>query len=83
MEFGTTGMHEPYPVLAKKAKIFNQNIFAFIDTNEIISKSFTAFLAKIPADYIGVEKIEIANSLMTIKEKNRISRDIKYHIKDV
>jgi len=81
MEFGTTGLHEPFPVIAKKGKIFDRNIYAFIDANEVISKSFTAFLAKIPEDYKGVEKIEVRNSSFIIKEKNRISRDITYHIK--
>ena len=81
MEFGTTGLHEPFPVVAKKGKIFGQNIYEFIDASEVISKSFTAFLAKIPSDYKGVEKIEINNSLFTIKEKNSVSRDITYHIK--
>lgn len=81
MEFGTTGLHEPLPVVAKKGKVFGQNIYAFIDANEVITKSFTAFLAKIPKDYKGVEKIEITNSLFIIKEKNRVSRDITYHIK--
>ncbi|MDO9341627.1 MAG: hypothetical protein Q7T72_14030 [Bacteroidales bacterium] len=81
MEFGTTGLHEPFPVVAKKGKIFGRNIYAFIDANEIISKSFTAFLAKIPEDYKGVEKIEITDSLLIIKEKNRVSRDITYHFK--
>jgi hypothetical protein len=80
MEFGTTGLHEPFTVVAKKGKIFGRNIYAFIDANEVISKSFIAFLAKIPEDYQGVEKIEISKSLLVIKEKNRISRDIIYHI---
>ena len=81
MEFGTTGLHEPFPVVAKKGKIFGQNIYEFIDANEIVSKSFTAFLAKIPDDYKGVEKIEISNSTFTIKEKASSSRDIIYHLK--
>ncbi len=83
MEFGTTGLHEPFPVVAKKGKIFDHNIYAFIDANEVISKSFTAFLAKIPEDYKGVEKIDITDSSFIIKEKNRTSRDITYHIKGV
>ena len=81
MEFGTTGLHEPFPVVAKKGKIFDQNIYAFIDANEVISKSFTAFLAKIPEDYKGVKNIEIRNSLLIIKEKSTVSRDIVYHLK--
>ena len=78
MEFGTTGLHEPFPVLAKKGKIFDCNIYDFIDADEIVSKSFTAFLAKIPEDYQGVSEIEIGASAMIIKEKNNTSRDIIY-----
>ena len=81
MEFGTTGLHEPFPVVAKKGKIFGQNIYEFIDAGEIISKSFTAFLAKIPVNFKGVERIEMSNSQFTIKEKNMISRDITYQMK--
>lgn len=81
MEFGTTGLHEPFTVVTRKGKIFNRNIYAFIDADEVISKSFTAFLAIIPEDYKGVDKIEINGSLLTIKEKNIVSRDIIYHIK--
>ena len=81
MEFGTTGLHEPFPVVAKKGKIFGQNIYAFIDADEVISKSFTAFLAEIPEDYNGVEKIEVKDSQFVIKEKSKTSRDINYHLK--
>ena len=81
MEFGTTGLHESFPVVAKKGKIFDRNIYDFIDANEVISKSFITFLAKIPADYKGVDKIEVNDSLLIIKEKNKTSRDITYHHK--
>ena len=81
MEFGTTGLHEPFPVVAKKGKIFGRNIYDFIDANEIITKSFTTFLSKIPDDYKGVESIEISDPLIIIKEKNTPSRDIIYHLK--
>ncbi|MCJ7450095.1 MAG: hypothetical protein MUO72_20670 [Bacteroidales bacterium] len=81
MEFGTTGLHEPFTVVAKKGKIFERNIYDFIDASKVITKSYAAFLAKIPEDYKGVDKIEISNSLIIIKEKNIPSRDIIYHFK--
>ena len=81
MEFGTTGLHEPLPVVAEKGKIFGRNIYDYVDAGEVITKSFTAFLAKIPSDYKGVEKIETGNSTFTIKEKTSASRDITYHLK--
>ena len=81
MEFGTTGFHEPFPIIAKKGKIFGRNIYDFIDANEELNKSFIAFLAKIPEDYKGVEKVEIKDSFLNIKEKGRVSQDITYKIK--
>lgn len=81
MEFGTTGLHEPFPVVAKKGKIFDRNIYDFIDAGEVISKSFVAFLAKIPKDYKGVDSIKISDDEMLIKEKATVSRDIIYPIK--
>jgi hypothetical protein len=83
MEFGTTGLHEPFPVVARKGKIFGRNIYEFIDAGEIMCKSYTAFLAKIPEDYKGVERIEINNSLLIIKEKSMSSRDINYPLKGI
>jgi hypothetical protein len=74
-------LHEPFPVLAKKGKIFDRNIYDFIDANEVITKSFIGFLAKIPGDYKGVDRIEINNSLIVIKGKSNNSRNIVYHIK--
>lgn len=81
MEFGTTGLHESFPVLARKAKIFDRNIYDFIDADQVITKSFTAFLARIPDDYKGVGNIEIAGNEMIIKEKSASPREIKYHLK--
>jgi hypothetical protein len=81
MEFGTTGLHEPFYIVAEKGKIFGRNIYAFIDADEVISKSFTAFLAVIPEDYNGVEKIEVSDFQFVIKEKSKTSRDIIYHLK--
>lgn len=80
MEFGTTGLHEPFPVIAKKGKIFDRNIYDFIDANEVITKSFIAFITKIPENYQGVDQIEISDSLLTIKEKNSLSHNITYQI---
>ena len=80
MEFGTTGLHEPMPIVAKKGKIFNRNIYDFIDSEEIVRKSFTAFLSEIPDDYLGVADVEINSSMLCIKELNS-TRDIKYKFK--
>lgn len=80
MEFGTTGLHEPFPVIAKQGKIFGQNIYDFIDANEMITKSYTAFLARIPLDYKGVAKVEIKDSSLIITEKNNPKGEIRFNL---
>ena len=80
MEFGTSGLHEPFPVVAQKGKIFDRNIYAFIDADEVISKTFGSFLAKIPEDYKGVDRIEVCNDVMIIREKRKISRDMMFPV---
>ncbi|HLT72058.1 MAG TPA: hypothetical protein VKZ75_05375 [Cyclobacteriaceae bacterium] len=80
MEFGTTGLHEPFPVVARKGKIFDRNIYAFIDADEIITKSFGSFLARIPEDYNGVDRIEVRNDTMLVREKAKISRDLTFRV---
>lgn len=81
MEFGTTGLHEPFAVVAKKGKIFDRNIYDFIDAGEVILKYYTVFLAKIPDDYAGVGKIEVTDSSIVVREKKSPSKDIIFHLK--
>jgi hypothetical protein len=76
MEFGTTGLHESYPILAKKGKIFDRNIYDFIDANEIKSKSYTAFISEIPNDYRGVGDVTLEEFSIVINEINGDRRDI-------
>jgi len=80
MEFGTTGLHESMPVVAKKAKIFDRNIFEFIDADQIITKSYIAFLAEIPEDYAGVGDVKINDSSIIIQGKSVFSEDIKFNV---
>ncbi|MGD9558663.1 MAG: hypothetical protein AB7V25_16680 [Mangrovibacterium sp.] len=81
MEFGTTGLHEPFPVVARKGKIFDRNIYDFLDAGEVITKSFTAFLAEIPNGYQGVDQVRIEPGRLIIREKNKTSGEIIYSLK--
>lgn len=80
MEFGTTGLHEPFPVVARKGKIFGRNIYDFIDADEVIQKSFMAFLSRIPEDYKGVGSIKTDAESIFIKERGEASRNIVYPV---
>ncbi|MCC6585624.1 MAG: hypothetical protein IT168_02795 [Bryobacterales bacterium] len=54
LEFGTTGLHQPYPVLARKGRIFGRPLFAFADAGESQTRSYAMFLAKVPSAMKGV-----------------------------
>lgn len=57
LEFGTTGLHQPYPALTAKHTIFERPLYEFIDAGQTITKSYTAFLAKTPAGFAGVREV--------------------------
>ena len=57
LEFGTTGLHQPYPVLTKKGSIFGRPLFAFIDATETQARRYQVFLAKLPNQSSGVSQI--------------------------
>jgi len=82
IEFGTTGLHQPFGVLLEKDEIFGCKLYEYIDANETSVKSYTAFLARIPGDYKGVTDIQIEDGKITLKERGGDnSRDIVVKIK--
>ncbi|SVA21232.1 uncharacterized protein METZ01_LOCUS74086 [marine metagenome] len=69
LEFGSTGLHQPFPVLVKKREIFGQQLFEHLDTGKNTTKSYASFLAKIPEDFKGVGKVAIQGGSLVITER--------------
>lgn len=57
LEFGTTGLHQPFPTLVKKGAIFGRPLLDYLDAGESRTRSYLMFLAPIPADYRGVAEL--------------------------
>jgi hypothetical protein len=57
LEFGTTGLHQPYGILVKKGRIFDRQLFDHLDTGESKTRSFVGFLAEIPKSFTGVSNV--------------------------
>jgi hypothetical protein len=57
LEFGTTGLHQPYPALVKKRQIFGRPLYDFLDAGESSTKTFWMFLARVPAGYTGASAV--------------------------
>ncbi len=71
LEFGTTGLHQPFSVLVKKREIFGRQLFEFLDADEDTTKSYGCFLSKIPEDYLGVGKVMIEGNSLVIVEREK------------
>lgn len=57
LEFGTTGLHQPFPVLTRKGQIFGRPLFAFLDAGETQTRSYSAFLARTAPGHAGVARV--------------------------
>jgi hypothetical protein len=68
LEFGTTGLHQPVGILVSKGKIFNRAIYVYLDAGETVTRSYAAFLFKIPLDYRGVERITYDSGRLMLHE---------------
>jgi hypothetical protein len=71
LEFGSTGLHQPFPILAKKGKIWERQLFEYIDARQTITKKYAAFLLAIPKDFQGVDSVSVEKDRLQISEKSR------------
>jgi hypothetical protein len=69
LEFGSTGLHQPFAILVKKDRIWDRPLFEYIDSREKVTRSYTAFLCPIPADFSGVSKIRVDNDRLILNER--------------
>lgn len=69
LEFGTTGLHQPFPVLVAKGRIFNRPIFTYLDAGESVTRAYVGFLARIPKDFKGVARAERDTGRLVLVER--------------
>ena len=69
LEFGTTGLHQPFPVLVRKGRIWDRPLFEYLDAGESMRKQYLAFLLEVPADFGGVESIELKQNVLRVRER--------------
>ena len=69
LEFGTTGLHQPFPILMEKSRIFGRKIFEYLDAAESATKRYAVFLLRIPSDFNGVETIKVDSEAVSIAER--------------
>jgi len=68
LEFGSTGLHQPWPELLEMDTIFGKKLYEEIDVDTTVLKSYYTFLSEIPSDYKGVESVTVAGGKITVEE---------------
>jgi hypothetical protein len=69
MEFGTTGLPLPFAALISKPGIFGRPTFTYLDAGENSTRSYAAFLVKVPRDFRGAESVRHSGSQLVIHER--------------
>lgn len=84
MEFGTAGLHQPEGVLVAKGKMFGRRLYAHLDAGQTNTRSYAAFLIKIPSDYHGVERITYKSGRLVLRERGAgQERDLAIDVGDL
>ena len=76
LEFGTTGLHQPFTILVTNPRIFGKPTFAYLDAGERATRRYTAFLATVPADFAGVLRVEYRDGNIVVRERGGKQREI-------
>jgi hypothetical protein len=76
LEFGTTGLHQPFPVLIGKPQIFGKPTFTYLDAGESATRSYAAFLIQVPRDFAGVDRLLYRDGKIVVQERGGKSREL-------
>jgi hypothetical protein len=76
LEFGTTGLHQPFGILIAKGSIFGRPLLAYLDAGESATRSYLAFLVRTPGDFAGVETVTYGPGRIVLRERRRPAREL-------
>lgn len=73
LEFGTTGLHQPFAVLAHHPRLLGLPTSDFLDAGERRERRYASFLLRVPADFEGVASIAVVpgGGALTLVERGQ------------
>jgi hypothetical protein len=74
LEFGTTGLHQPFPVLVAKGRIFDLPLYTYLDAAESVTRTYAAFLLCTPTGFEGVGRVTCEAGELVVHERRRSGR---------
>jgi len=77
LEFGTTGLHQPFPFCAEWPRIFGRPTFAYIDAGASQRRAYACFSCKVPDGFQGVRSVELGEcGQISIVERTEVAQTI-------
>ncbi len=76
LEFGTSGFHQPFPVLMTKPQIFGRPTFAYLDAGASAARGYSVFLLKVPNDFAGVDRLAYRDGGIHVHERGGRGREL-------
>jgi len=74
LEFGTTGLHQPFPVLVAKGRIFDLPLYTYLDADESVTRSYGMFLMRTPDGFEGVKSVSLEGAEVVLRERGGAGR---------
>jgi hypothetical protein len=62
--------------LVAKPHIFGKSTFAYLDAGESATRRYTAFLTKVPNDFVGVRSVLYRDGRIVIQERGGSGREV-------
>ena len=67
LEFGSTGLHQPYPELIRRGRMLDRPLFSYLDAGESVERSYTLFLSRLPAGTKRISQVQAVGSRIDLK----------------
>ena len=77
LEFGTTGLHQPFGVLLEKGTIFGRKLVTYLDAGASTTRTYVAFLAATPTNWQGVQNVTYKDGVITVTERGGRTIEIR------
>lgn len=74
IEFGTTGLHQPFPIISRHPKLLELPTFAFIDAGETQKRKYACFLLRVPDNFQGVQEVSLNSGKVVLIERGSGNR---------
>ncbi len=71
MEFSNTPHHGTMKALIQRAELWGTPTYEWLDAKSVVTKSFTAFMSGVPADFRGTQDVRVSSNEIEIIETGK------------